>query len=238
MNDRLNKNGFTLVEILVAMSLIAAILAMVYGSYFATARSAQACETSIAVSRQGQKVLEQIARQIRCSYAGAVVDDANSVRFGSDPKRMMPQESISYFSGDQDAPGGKILRMVTTNARLEGKRPSEGLFEVTYRFDKSAGTLSLNQRTYPAIAQKSEQDDWQEIADNVESFELAFFDGENWLDSWEFEDKKKLPNAVRIEIGCRDENHRLYRYGTVAYISCQRDHVRTRSEASVSTSRL
>ena len=238
MNDRLYKNGFTLVEILVAMSLIAAIFSMVYGSYFAASRSAQACETRIAMLQQGQEMLEQMARQIRCSYAGAVVDDANSVRSGSNQKRMMPRESISYFSGDQDAPGGKILRLVTTNARFEEKRPSEGLFEVTYRFDKRAGMLSLHQRKYPGVAQESEQDDWQPIADNVESLELAFFDGEQWLDNWEFKDKKKLPNAVRIEISCRDENYRLYRYGTVAYISCQRDHVRTRSEASVSTSRL
>lgn len=238
MNDRLNKNGFTLVEILVAMSLIAAILSMVYGSYFATSRSAQACEISIAVSQQGQKALEQIARQIRCSYAGAVADDANSVRSDSNRKRMIPQESISYFSGDPDAPGGKILRLVTTNVRFEEKRPSEGLFEVTYRFDKNAGMLSLSQRRYVGSIQETEQDDWQLIADNVESLELAFFDGEQWLDDWEFKNKKKLPNAVRIEIGCRDENYRLYRYGTVAHISCQRDHVRTRSEASASTSRL
>jgi prepilin-type N-terminal cleavage/methylation domain-containing protein len=62
MNNKSNKNGFTLLEILVAMAIIVLIVSMVYGSYFATSKSAQACNTRIANSQQGRKLLEKVAR--------------------------------------------------------------------------------------------------------------------------------------------------------------------------------
>ena len=70
MKNRYGKNGFTLVEILVAMAIIVVIVSLVYGSYFATSKSTQAYKSRIALFQQGRKVLRQMARQIRCSYAG------------------------------------------------------------------------------------------------------------------------------------------------------------------------
>ncbi len=77
MNNSPGKNGFTLVELLVALAIIVTIVTMVYGSYFATSKSAQVCNAGIAVLQQGRKVLEQMAQQIRCSYADANRVSAN-----------------------------------------------------------------------------------------------------------------------------------------------------------------
>ena len=237
MRDRLNKNGFTLVEILVAVSLIATILAMVYGSYFAAARSARACEINMAMSQEGQKALEQMARQIRCSYAGEAVEDSNSVRSDPGQRTTVSPESVSYFSGDADAPDGRVLHMVTTNARFEEKGPAGGLFEVDYRLDRRTGIFSVSQRRYIGVDLEREQENWQATAENVEELELEFSNGEKWLRSWKFREEKKLPNAVRIEIGCRGEDGRQYRHETVAYVSCRQDRKLIQSEASTPTNR-
>ncbi len=239
MNNRLDKNGFTLVELLVAVALIAAILCMVYGSYFATSKSAQTCKAMIRVSRQGRKTLEQMARQIRCSYAGTVADrtEKEPVEAGSKQTKqrgMILEDSFSYFNGNSVAPRGEILHLVTTNRLLGEKQPADGLFEVTYKFDKRASLLLLSQGEFTGTAQKSGERDWQTVAEGIKSLELTFFDGKKWLHSWDFQDKKKLPCAVRIEIGCEDENHRQYHYATVAYISCRKNGERTRTEKLVS----
>ena len=233
MNNRLNKHGFTLVELLVAVALIAAILSMVYGSYFATSKSAQICKARITVSQQGCKTLEQMARQIRCSYAGTVDDRTESVEAGSKQTGMILEDSISYFNGDSVAPLGEILHLVTTNRLFGEKEPADGLFEVTYKFDKRAGLLSLSQREFVGTAQKTGEKNWRPIAEGVKSLELAYFDGKKWLRNWDFKDKKKLPCAVRIELSCEDENHRQYHYDTVAYVSCQKNGARTQSEKLV-----
>ena len=236
MNNRLNKHGFTLVELLVAVALIAAILCMVYGSYFATSKSAQTCKAMIAASEQGRRALEQMARQIRCSYAGTVDDytETEPVETGSKQSGMILEDSFSYFNGNSLAPRGEILHLVTTNRLLGEKQPADGLFEVTYKFDKRVSLLSLSQREFIGPAKKTQVRNFQPVAENVKSLELKFFDGEKWLRSWDFMDIKQLPCAVRIELGCEDENHRQYYYATVAYISCQKNHERTRTEKLVS----
>jgi len=242
MNKRLDKNGFTLVELLVAVALIAAILSMVYGSYFATSKSAQTCKARITVSQQGRKTLEQMSRQIRCSYAGTVADrtEKEPVETGSKQtgqKGMILEESTSYFNGNSVAPRGEILHLVTTNKLFGEKEPADGLFEVIYKFDKRASLLSLSQREFVGTAQKTGEKNWRPIAEGVKSLELTFFDGKKWLRSWDFKDKKILPCAVRIEISCEDEDHRQYDYATVAYVSCRENGERIQSEKLISVNK-
>jgi len=239
MNNRSNKHGFTLVELLVAVALIAAILCMVYGSYFATSKSAQTCKAKIKASQKGRKALEQMARQIRCSYAPADANytQAEPVEPGTKQairKGMILEDSFSYFNGNSAARRGEILHLITTNRLLGEKRPADGLFEVTYKFDKRASLLLLSQREFTGSAQKTGERDFQPVAEGVKSLELKFFDGKKWLRSWDFKDNKQLPYAVRIEIGCEDENYRQYHYATVAYVSCQKNREITRTEKIVS----
>lgn len=239
MNDRLNKHGFTLVELLVAVALIASILCMVYSSYFATSKSVQTCKGIIAASQQGRKALEQMARQIRCSYepTDANYTQAEPVEPGSKQtiqKGMIIEEDICYFNGNSASPKGEILHLVTTSRSIGEKQPADGLFEVMYKFNKRAGMLFLSQGEFTGTAQKTVNRDWQTVAEGVKFLELKFFDGDKWLRSWDFKDMKKLPSAVRIEISCEDDNHRQRHYSTVAYVFCRKDKASIQSEKLVS----
>ena len=239
MNNRSNKYGFTLVELLVAVALIASILCMVYGSYFATSRSAQTCKAMIEASQQGRKTLEQMARQIRCSYAGTVANytEAEPIEPGSKQtlqKGMILEENICYFNGNSLAPRGEVLHFVTTNRSIGEKQPVDGLFDITYKFDKRASLLLLSQGEFTGTVQKSGERDWQTVAEGIKSLELTFFDGEKWLRSWDFKDKKILPSAVRIEIRCEDEDHLQHDYTTIVYVSCRKDNATIQSGKLVS----
>jgi prepilin-type N-terminal cleavage/methylation domain-containing protein len=234
-NTQANK-GFTLIEMLMALALIATILSMVFGSYFATTRSAQVCQSRIAMDHQGRTVLDQVARQIRCVYAGKA-KEADRDESGIQQKRLEQKADMSYFSGNQNAPNGEILRFVTTiGFSQEKEKPEKGLFEITYRFDKRTRTLSLSQRPFVSGMKKSETRSWMPIAENIERLELEFCDGRQWYRRWEFEDEKKVPSAVRIEIGCRDEDDRRCDYSTVAHISCYYE-ARTNNDTFVSANK-
>ena len=234
MRNTWGKNSFTLIEILVALALIATILSMIFGSYFAASRSAQVGQARIAMDHQGRTTLDQMARQIRCAYAG-ITKEAGIGESGLRQKGIVRENDMSYFTGSQNAPNGELLRFVTTNGFAEAReKPEKGLFEMTYRFDKRTRTLFLSQRRFIDTAKKTEKRDWIPIAENIEHLELEFSDGRQWLRSWEFQDEKKLPSAVRIEIGCRDEDDRRYGYGTVAHISCCNNRAGTDTETLVS----
>ncbi len=225
MNNKPDKRGFTLVEILVAMTIIVTIISMVYGSYFATSRSAQACKARIALLQQGRKVLTQMARQIRCSYAGPAEErHTYPPKSISSQSETMPENTVSYFNSDTDNMSGEILHLVTARRFWENQNPDDGLFEVIYKFDKNTGLLSLSQERFTAAAKGViRKRNWQPIAANIKYVELAFFDGQQWLRRWNFEDKGKLPCAVKIEINGENEDYQQYRYGTIAYVFCRND---------------
>ena len=132
MSSSSDKDGFTLVEILVAMAIIVTIVSMVYGSYFATSKSAQAYKSRITLSQQGRKVLGQMTRQIRCSYASKADKNTYPAPIPQQGKAD-PAIVINYFNGNSDEPSGEILHLVTTNGFSVGLVPSNGLFEVTYK---------------------------------------------------------------------------------------------------------
>ena len=237
MKSRGGKNGFTLVEILVAVAIIAAIVSMVYGSYFVTSKSAQACKRRIATSQEGRELLERMAQQIRCSYAGSVKKSTPPAVKGSLKKEETQENIINYFNGDSGEMDGEILYLVTTNGILDKQAP--GLFEVTYKFDKNTGTLFLSQERF-VDGPKSliEKRNWQTLAENIESIELEFSDGQQWLHTWDFKEKKALPYAVKINLTCRDENYQQYSFGTAAYICSRKNQVmKTTSETLVSVNK-
>jgi prepilin-type N-terminal cleavage/methylation domain-containing protein len=232
VNNRSEKSGFTLVEILVAVAIIAAIVSMVYGSYFATSKSAQACSKRIALSQQGRKLLEQMAQQIRCSYAGSIKRPTPPAGKLSLKNEETQENIINYFTGGSGVMGGEILNLVTTYGIVEQKSP--GLLKVTYKFDKRTGTLLFSQQSFiDAPDSLFQKKIWQLLAENIESIELAFSDGRQWLNTWDFIENKALPFAVKINITFEDENYQQCQYGTTAYICCRKNQAKKTTSAGL-----
>ncbi|MHC4354373.1 MAG: PilW family protein, partial [Planctomycetota bacterium] len=173
MSARTQQRGFTLIELLVAVALIATVLSITYGSYVVTTRSAQACKSRIALSEQGREALEQMARHIRCSYAGSDSDRAEDSQARSDQPEAVPETNISYFDGNAHAPNGEILSFVSTSGLREEKEIRDGLFQVVYRFDRRRRELALSLARFVGTAEGTGKRDWRVIADQVKFVDLA-----------------------------------------------------------------
>ena len=210
MTTRHKQNGFTLIEILIATAMILTVLSCIYGSYFTISRSTQVTRAKLKLSQQSLNVMTQLTRQIRCCYAETVTDT--------------DQKNIDLFSGSTANPGKEILHLITTNSFGASQDSTQGLFDVTYRFDKRTGKLYLSrQRFTGANKDYTEKKQWTPIAENVHSLELNFFDGTQWLNKWSFKEMKKLPKAVKIDITFTDKADRTYQRSTVAQINCDTD---------------
>jgi hypothetical protein len=194
---------------------------MVYGSYFATAKSADVYKTRMTLSDQTRKVLSWMARQVRCSYISKTSEDENLAKTDSVQINEIWQNPVIYFNYKSDSSSGGILRLVTTHKLFCQDGYVNGLFDVAYKFDKSIGTLCVSQRRFTGTSEKYFEDrNWRPILANVESVELKFFDGQQWNGEWDFKQKRSLPFAVKIGITCIDENNRQAHYSTVAYLDC------------------
>jgi|GEM_PF-407277 len=249
LRNKSAETGFTLLEILIAVAIIAVIVSMVYGSYFATARSTEAYDATMDVSEQARQALAQIARQISCAYSPQSVHRGQKLQQPSSmpgqpatasklilQNEILPERLANYFTGGVDGPAGQILQFVTSDGPSAEPQVSNGLFEVVYRLDKSKGQLSLSQERFiERLQSPADRRDWQPVLTGVERLELTFYDGQQWLSKWDFKDKCRPPLAVKIDITCEDKNGRRSRWATTAYVPCHKNQGRkTAADTSIS----
>ncbi|MBN2139101.1 MAG: prepilin-type N-terminal cleavage/methylation domain-containing protein [Sedimentisphaerales bacterium] len=224
MKYRICKTGFTLIEMLVAMAIVVSIVSMVYGSYFATARSAEIYKSRMTVSEEVRSVLQRMSGQIRCAYARLA--DGTS----SEPKALpvntekVIDESINCFKAGVDLPDGQILNLVTTDQSSLAEGRPDGLHDVAYRFDRNEGILFMSSsRAVHGKTPPGRKRDWSPLIEKVRHIRLAFFDGKQWWSEWDFEKNNNLPAAVSITVACEDENSRQCVFSTVAYVAVHRE---------------
>ena len=62
------KRGFTIIELLIAVSITALILGIIYSSYFSTMRTMEASKTGIKSYKMGRIVLDKIGRDLSGIY--------------------------------------------------------------------------------------------------------------------------------------------------------------------------
>lgn len=219
MSTRRNDAGFTLIEMLIALTIIAAILSMVYGSYAATTRAIDACRTRMACLERGGFALRLMARQVRSAYAPSPASSSSgSDRTGATSDARAPGRSaqttaatsLALFQGNGRDPTGEILSFITSGDC--GPDPNaRGLTRVTYHYDRAAMTLSMSRhdgldRRHPGP--------FLTVLRNVTSIELKFHDGRQWQDTWDFRTRQEVPRAVKVSLDVIDKAGRTYRVGT------------------------
>ena len=222
-NTRFNNDGFTLLEILIAMSIVLIIFSVVYGTYFAATSSANRCNANITTTREARSLLAKISRQLRCVYVPThpqPVKRASTATFTADLITDV-DEQVIFRAGTEDR-DGIILRMVTTAGIFNDRLSQHGPFQVAYRYDSDQGILFYAQQLIVMQSQSHPQRyEWFPLAENIESIELSFFDGRNWFDHWNHrEQNQQLPCAVKIEVIMNNTNSGTCEITTTASPVC------------------
>jgi len=176
--------GFTLVEVVLAIALSALLLVAVYSTYFSITRSINGTLGTQELLETGRILLEMLKRDIR-GIAGS--------RF---PLVSTVEET-----------NGKLV----TNIAFVTSTPSP---TNPFKWNKVGYTLIQDRQgqwIFIKKAAKNPSDDLDqlgavfEISRLVSSFRLTFFDGTQWLDQWDSRSTGKLPKQVRISVELSDE---------------------------------
>jgi prepilin-type N-terminal cleavage/methylation domain-containing protein len=232
MNRNRHNTGFTLIEMLIALAMMAMIVSMVYGSYAATTESVQAYDNRLTYSERATLVLRLMARQLRCAYA-PTADPNRSMSTVAGNGAEPPVESVRpdqvrserlrpVFQGDAQHPHGQLLSFATTMGLSAGLDGPRGLSQVRYRLDAITRTLwvdcgpRMDRLSHADFAQRG-----RPILDHVVAVDLAFHDGQRWLPKWSGTKSRALPHAVRIDLNLLDEEGRSYHFGTTVRIFTQ-----------------
>ena len=201
------KRGFTLLEIILAVSVLALVGTMIYGGFSQTALNKARIEEDVDHSRIIHMALERMARELTMAFVSTHVNPSLDLRVvdtafigkdhGKDDRidftsfshrrlyrnaRESDQNEISYFVTEHpDEPGMQVL------ARREQNRIDD---------DPRRGGKS------------------QILVENVEEFNLEYFDPllTDWVQTWDTEDMlaqpNRLPTQVRIRLAVKDPRRR------------------------------
>ena len=219
------KEAFTLLEIIIALSMLVLILGSVYGTYIAATRSLVYSKPRYALQQQAGIFMQRIASEIRCCYAGyedgSSQSVANNIQNGE--RENIQPEDASLFEGREVSSGQSILQFVTSAVDSKRGHNLGGLAIVEYMFDSSMNTLSRRKRRYiDGFKVHKENYDWIVVLENVKAVTVEYFNGKDWLKEWASNKMEGLlPKAVGISLLMQTEDFEPMSFESTVQIVCR-----------------
>lgn len=217
------RSGFTILEVLVAVTIFAMMSTIVFGTLFYTANSVEQLEERAALYHRAGFILNDISRSVTSAYApyaGTYIDEWGG-------------RDIFLAGGDPFGDGrAGSLSTFTTNPRLAAGAPGAGIAYVSYELIEATeiedapgwiadenNPLVLLCDVEPLLSAPGVEDGYFiSWALNVSSLNLEYFDGTEWTKEWSYEDQEAFPSAVKVELELTDSSGEIHAYSTIAFV--------------------
>ena len=177
-----SEDGFTLVEVLLAVSLVSMMAALVFGSLYVTTSAIDAARAKSANEQIVRSTLRVMTDELSVSALPTNTGPWMGINGLLDGQ---PADSIAFltmgqFRGAESAKDTELVRIVYTR---EGDR--------LLRF--------VRRNLYGLTDESVEQ---VELATKVKGFNVRYYDGKNnlWLDEWDGRVRPGSPKAILIEL--------------------------------------
>ena len=185
-----SEGGFTLVEVLLAVSLVAMMATLVFGSLYVT--------TSAIDAARANSANEQIVRSTL-----RVMTDELSVGVGPTTGPWMG------INGQQDGqPADSIAFLTMGQFRgVESSKDTE-MVRIVYTREGDRLLRFVRRNLYGLTDESIEQ---VELATRVKGFNVRYYDGKSnlWVDEWDGRGRSGTPNALLIELTLLQANAEL-----------------------------
>ncbi|MFC1604212.1 type II secretion system protein GspJ [Planctomycetota bacterium] len=218
---RKKRTAFTILELLVALSMLVLILAAVYGSYSAATTSIVNCKPRSVLQQQAGLFLQRMSSELRCCYAGSSNEARGELSESRPGDEVIEQEKQPLFVGNDPSSGQTFLQFVIPTLVSKRSYISSGLATVSYKLDKSGRKLLRSEHRYAA---KTEDDDnvydWLPVFANVKTITIEYFEGEKWQEEWDSNEMNGLPQAVKISLVLETEETGPLSFMSTAHITC------------------
>lgn len=223
MNRFKGNRGFTLLEVLVAVSILAFITASVWSSLFASARAREAVEKRDNFHQRVRLVLDRLSTDLSLAFIVPAARGFTGFRGTSD------RVTFSTLAHQQIDP--------------KSKESEEGLVMYFLERDQERPSLyELRRKEEKRLKREFREPDTRALTllPGVTELKFEYYDGEKFSDEWDHESietKKKdnIPRAVKIHLKVKDKDdfeHTLY---TMVNVQLSRLSAKTFQAATIST---
>jgi len=170
------QRGFTLIELMVAITLLALIVAILYGAFFLGHRAAEKARVRFDKSQTLRTVGEYLGTLIRSAY----------------PYRSSGEGSVP-FSGEKE----QLSFVSAVSMGVEGR----GVSKIILSWNGGSGDVTLVEEA-PVWAEG--HGNTVTLWKGAEDLTLEYLDSEDdeerWVNEWDGESKKSLPRAIRVSL--------------------------------------
>ncbi len=208
-----NKSGFTLVEVMISVAILALIVSMLYIAFASSVKTMETGTEGGEIFRKAGVVLNRMAQEISCARLPSKEEEASTqyAFIGEDKTEDgVPQDTLTFIS---------------TALPLQG--PSRGIKQVGYYIAPDSETdklaLFMQEDTTPALVNSPENAaKGMLLAEGIEGLDLTYYDsqGREWK-RWDTTTPvfaKKLPQLVRISLFFKDDKGELLSLATTVQI--------------------
>lgn len=185
----IHDRGFTLVELVLAMTLLAIMVGILYGAFSLSERAAAKAQARAEHSQNLRTREEILAGYIRSAFPYRVsLRDASVYFIGSD-------RAVEFISSLSTGLGGRGMSRVRISSDLESGGGADVMLEEEMPVrvgDKATGGGGYRNNVLLAEGLRGLRFEYLDPGTDPQKFE------ENWVDEWDGKQKRALPRAVRL----------------------------------------
>ena len=188
--------GFTLIEVVLALTIFALMGAILYGAFSLSHSAVEKSEANSTRNQKQRALADLLGNYVRSAFPYRVSAQDQTIKFAGE------SDSLTFVSAYSQGMGGRGMAKITIAKEDDGNgRASLKLAETApVRFDAESGAAG---QSFSVVLQA-----------DAREFRLAYLDpqaeDEKWEDRWNGEERRMLPRAVRISY--RDENGKEVRW--------------------------
>jgi len=176
------KTGFTLIEVMLSLTLVAVISATTYSVLIATLEAKERVEKASLLNKVGQSILKMISKDLEGMYTKDIDKPFEGIDDGTQDYLNFTSTAASYPNEE-----GVSSNLTEVGYRLEPSETQSGLF------------VLLRRESYKIEYDPLKGGRVYEIYDQVKQFNLQYFDGTDWVDTWIYEEMQFVPLAIKVE---------------------------------------
>jgi len=229
--------AFTLVEVLVALSLMVIILGVVYGAYSSPSRSVSDCKEKIRSSQEARVRLRALAYALRQCYARvrALPDLGSSGQ--KTASGGIEDADQPDFLAEEHSTGGNLLEFVAVRQPDATRSGPPGAARVAFRLDEANGLLLRRDRALGADSDSDSDQAWTPVARHVTAASFRYYDGKEWREEWNSRDEGGPPYAVAVKLTFAFDDGRRQSFQTATWLACHKPQGEVKVEESRAPSR-
>lgn len=214
----MSRRGFTMLELLVAVTILAMVCAIVYSSFIAVTDSAEIARQAAADLRFQQYIYSSFSQNMSSIYTDQPCLQPNYALVGEDQGGPFGAADSISFCTALPMPGSMALPGILRKVRYELVPETEGgdgqidMLTIDTALQAPTGRMLLQITESPLVPHAEDEElsvDDALSADQarvrqipVHSMDIKYYDGyeEEWVDDWDSVADKRMPWAIEIRI--------------------------------------